>query len=226
MDQELSEQLGIWLSKLGVAVLVGAVVAATWWSSTRRRPRTQGLGGTLLMLAVLICFVTAAVGTNTAVAFTLVGTLAIVRFRTAVRDIRDTAFVIFAVAVGIAASTVAAPLAILSTLAVAMVALVLNAIFPDAGGSSEDIATQSPWRLQLRFDSDAANAVAIEQCLQAQTSGWQLLQARGSREDGARQLYAVLVDTGHAGTLVSSLQQLPGMRRVTLSSGEAAADDS
>src|SRR5262249_27512760 len=41
-------------------------------------------------------------GSNAARAFTLVGSLAIVRFRTVVEDTRDTAFVIFAVAVGMA----------------------------------------------------------------------------------------------------------------------------
>ena len=64
--------------------------------------RNRGLVPTLVLLAMMITLVTIAVGTSVAVAFTLVGTLAIVRFRTTVSDIRDTVFVIFAVAVGIA----------------------------------------------------------------------------------------------------------------------------
>jgi hypothetical protein len=44
--------------------------------------------------------VTQVIGDNVARAFSLVGALSIVRFRTVVRDTVDTAFVIFAVAVG------------------------------------------------------------------------------------------------------------------------------
>ena len=55
------------------------------------------------MLAIMIALVTQVVGNNAARAFSLVGALSIVRFRTVVRDIEDTAFVIFAVAIGMAA---------------------------------------------------------------------------------------------------------------------------
>jgi uncharacterized membrane protein YhiD involved in acid resistance len=51
-------------------------------------------------MAVLISAVTQVIGDNVARAFSLVGALSIVRFRTVVRDTRDTAFVIFAVVVG------------------------------------------------------------------------------------------------------------------------------
>ena len=46
--------------------------------------------------------ITLAIGDSTARAFSLVGALAIVRFRSVVEDPRDTAFVILAVAVGLA----------------------------------------------------------------------------------------------------------------------------
>jgi hypothetical protein len=55
------------------------------------------------MLAILIAIVTHVVGTNAARAFSLVGALSIVRFRTVVQDTQDTAFVIFAVVMGMAA---------------------------------------------------------------------------------------------------------------------------
>jgi hypothetical protein len=55
-----------------------------------------------VLLAGLIAMVTQVIGDNVARAFSLVGALSIVRFRTVVRDTRDTAFVIFAVAVGMA----------------------------------------------------------------------------------------------------------------------------
>ena len=55
-----------------------------------------------MLLSILIAMVTQVIGDNIARAFSLVGALSIVRFRTVVRDTQDTAFVIFAVAVGMA----------------------------------------------------------------------------------------------------------------------------
>jgi len=90
------------LVRLLAALVVGAVVAAIY-RATRRRPAAGGdLSQTLLLLAVVIAMITLAIGDNAARAFSLVGALAIVRFRSVVEDPRDTAFVILAVAVGLA----------------------------------------------------------------------------------------------------------------------------
>ena len=124
------------LLRLGLAALLGGVVAGSWWVAARHRERTPGFGGTLTLLALLISFVTMAVGSNTAVAFTLVGTLAIVRFRTSVRDIRDTAFVIFAVAAGIASGTLEPLVAGIGTVFVALVSLGISCL-PGANTSSD-----------------------------------------------------------------------------------------
>jgi len=88
--------------RLLLAVALGIVVSLLYRASRPAEERTHGFGHTLVLLAPLIAMVTTAVGQNTAAAFTLVGTLAIVRFRTVVRDTRDTVFVIFSVAIGMA----------------------------------------------------------------------------------------------------------------------------
>lgn len=90
------------LSRLGLAAGLGLVVALMYLWARVPGKRLDGLASTILLLAPLIAIVTLAVGSNIAVAFTLVGTLAIVRFRTAIRDPQDTAYVIFSVAVGLA----------------------------------------------------------------------------------------------------------------------------
>ena len=76
------------------------------WIYRRTRPASDtssSLSVTLVLLSILIAMVTQVIGDNVARAFSLVGALSIVRFRTVVRDTADTAFVIFAVAVGMAA---------------------------------------------------------------------------------------------------------------------------
>jgi len=100
-DAELS-----WVSivtRLLAALVLGSIVSMIY-ATTRRRPTAQAtdLSQTLLLLAVVIAMITLAIGDSTARAFSLVGALAIVRFRSVVEDPRDTAFVILAVAVGLA----------------------------------------------------------------------------------------------------------------------------
>jgi uncharacterized membrane protein YhiD involved in acid resistance len=80
---------------------------------------------TLVLLTILIAMVTLVIGNNLARAFGLVGALSIVRFRTVVEDTRDTAFVIFAVVVGMAigAGFLLVPLAGIPVVAVASLLL-------------------------------------------------------------------------------------------------------
>jgi hypothetical protein len=93
-------------ARLAMAFMLGCVVAAVYrLTHGRRRSQAGGLMATLVLLTILIAMVTVVIGNRAnslALAFSLVGALAIVRFRTVVEDTRDTAFVIFAVAVGMA----------------------------------------------------------------------------------------------------------------------------
>ncbi len=108
------------------AVGFGVGIAALYrWARPPGRG-LPGLGSTLLLLAPLITLVTLGVGNNIATAFTLVGTLAIVRFRTSIRDPQDTAYVIFAVAVGVAAGNQNLRVALAGSVILASVVVVLT----------------------------------------------------------------------------------------------------
>lgn len=90
------------LIRLLAALVLGGIVA---WIYRRTRKSTEVAASfpiTLVLLSVLIAMVTQVIGDNVARAFSLVGALSIVRFRTVVRDTQDTAYVIFAVVVGMA----------------------------------------------------------------------------------------------------------------------------
>jgi hypothetical protein len=90
--------------RMVAAFLLGCGVAAVYRFTHRRDAEySPTFVTTLVLLAVLIAVATQVIGNNGARAFTLLGALAIVRFRTIMRDTRDTAFVIFAVIMGMAA---------------------------------------------------------------------------------------------------------------------------
>ena len=107
---------------VGVSVVAGFVVAGIFRITIISRDRSMALPTTLVLLTVLTAVLTLVIGGSVARAFGLVGALSIVRFRTIVEDTRDTAFVIFAVVVGMAVGANYILLACLSSAAVTVVA--------------------------------------------------------------------------------------------------------
>lgn len=90
------------LVRLTLALVFGRVVSWIYCQTRKAEPIAPSFPTTLVLLSVLICMVTQVIGDNVARAFSLVGALSIVRFRTVVRDTQDTAYVIYAVVVGMA----------------------------------------------------------------------------------------------------------------------------
>ncbi|MCH2162331.1 MAG: DUF4956 domain-containing protein [Phycisphaerales bacterium] len=109
-----------------VATAFGVIVALLHLLAHRERP-TYRLWRTLLLIAPLIAMATMAVGTNLAAAFTLFGTLAIVRFRTPIKEPLDAAFVIFSVVIGLATGNQSFLVATIGTLVIALTIIVLLA---------------------------------------------------------------------------------------------------
>jgi hypothetical protein len=104
-DAKLPTGLVALVISLVFAFGIGCLVALIHWLTCGRRSDKvdQSFLATLVMLSVLIALITQVIGNSAARAFSLAGTFAIVRFRTVLDDTRDTAFVIFAVAGGMAA---------------------------------------------------------------------------------------------------------------------------
>jgi uncharacterized membrane protein YhiD involved in acid resistance len=121
--------------RLAAAALFGGAVALVYRLTRPGSAVTQAFLRTLVLLSIMIAMVTQVIGNNVAMAFSLVGALSIVRFRTIVRDIEDTAFVIFAVAIGMAAGASQARLALTGLSIVLITAIVMRsrpARTPDA----------------------------------------------------------------------------------------------
>ena len=92
-------QVGLQLS---VAFLCGCAIACIYRLVRPRHALLPSFPATLVLLAILCALLPLVIGQNVAWAFGLVGALSIVRFRTAIEDTHDIAFVIFAVLIGMA----------------------------------------------------------------------------------------------------------------------------
>ena len=114
------------LLRLVLAMLLGGVVTLVYRFTRAADETAHSFTVTLVLLSILIAMVTQVIGDNVARAFSLVGALSIVRFRTVVRDTQDTAYVIFAVAVGMAVGAGHPILALGGIVVVAIAAMLMR----------------------------------------------------------------------------------------------------
>jgi hypothetical protein len=136
------------LIRLVAALLLGGVVALVYRLTRSRSEVAPSFSATLVLLSILIAMVTQVIGDNVARAFSLVGALSIVRFRTVVRDTQDTAFVIFAVGVGMA---VGAGYPWLAVAGIAIVAIAAFAMKPREDSPLASSSGSEPFELQVRL---------------------------------------------------------------------------
>ena len=84
-----------------VAILFGGVIGFTYYK-TQEENYQRSMAITLLMLPVILSVIILFVGSNIARAFSLAGTLSIIRFRSAPGDPKDIGFIFFDIAAGLA----------------------------------------------------------------------------------------------------------------------------
>jgi hypothetical protein len=202
--------------RLGVALALGCVVAGTYrLTHGKGRAEGNGLTATLVLLTVLIGMVTLVIGNSVARAFSLVGALAIVRFRTVVEDTRDTAFVIFAVSVGMAVGA--------GFLTVALVGIPFAAaaafLFRPRGAAAPEGALD--FLLTLRVGAGHDAAALVREPFGKHLAGWRLVATATARQGAALDLtYAVrLREEGAAVALVTELNRLDGLQGAELRQG-------
>lgn len=97
---------------LVLACILGVLVAGVYRLTNRHKALSTSFMNTLVILAMVVALVMMIIGNSVARAFSLVGALSIIRFRTAIKDNRDIAFVFFALAAGMAAGVSSYTLAI------------------------------------------------------------------------------------------------------------------
>ena len=86
---------------LGVALLMGLVICFIYNRFFRGVVYNRSFAVTLVGMTVLTCMVTLAISTNVVLSLGMVGALSIVRYRTAVKDPLDTAYMFWSLTMGI-----------------------------------------------------------------------------------------------------------------------------
>lgn len=201
--------------RLSVALLCGIVVAGSYRiTQGHTSMRSMSLMATLVLLTILIAMVTLAIGNSVARAFSLVGALSIVRFRTVVEDTRDTAFVIFAVAIGMAvgAGYFAVPLIGIPLTTFAAYLFRPRETMPLTGSLERTL------NVRIGLGRDASTL--LDPVFQTHLKRWELKSISTIKQGSAFSLsYQTQLQTDESAIpLVTELNQLEGVQEIELQS--------
>lgn len=98
---------------------------------------SQSYVQTVVIMSVVVAIIMIVIGNNIAVAFGLVGAFSIIRFRSAMSDPKDIAFIFFGMGVGIACGLGFYVLAVLFTFSMSALILLMHALNYGSKGSDE-----------------------------------------------------------------------------------------
>ncbi|MEG0091440.1 MAG: DUF4956 domain-containing protein, partial [Oscillospiraceae bacterium] len=85
-----------------VALLLGLFIMFTYWATYSGTAYSKKFNVSLGMLLVITTMIMNVISSNIALSLGMVGALSIIRFRTAVKDVRDATFIFWCIAAGIA----------------------------------------------------------------------------------------------------------------------------
>jgi uncharacterized membrane protein YhiD involved in acid resistance len=151
-----------------------------------------------------------AIGNNLARGLGILGTLAIIRFRTHIRDPRDIVFLFACLAVGISCGASVFTVAIVGSVGFCFVAWYLH-IAP--------FTSRRDFEGLLRFVAkQGEEPVAVARVLEQHCSSWHLIAVREAMQgDGREYSYHVrLHDPSSKGVLVGDLQSVAGVGNVNM----------
>lgn len=200
-----------------VAFLLGLFVAALYRATHREMSTSFSFINTLVLLSMLMSLVMMVIGNNIARAFGLAGAMSIIRFRTAVKDTRDTAFVFFALGAGMAAGTGNILLAISGS---SLVGLFIGMLHWARHGTTEGDEYLLSF-LMLPADDDDGNLAYLYD-LDNYCRRWQLVSLKSERmgEFVKLSFLVSMKKTGQSQHLINALSNVEGIHRVAMVLGE------
>jgi uncharacterized membrane protein YhiD involved in acid resistance len=198
---------------------MGLFIAWTYRSTHRQLTASFSFVNTLIMLSMIMTLVMMVIGNNIARAFGLAGAMSIIRFRTVVKDTRDTAFVFFAIASGMGSGTGNLRLSILGTLLVGFFIFVLHWTRHGAISRNEFLLTLR----MLPPESEEERKIYLP-LFERFLSTHRLVSVKSTKMGDSLKLtfHVVMRDPKQTEVFISELSGLEGLHRVSLSFGDSA----
>jgi len=212
---------GIWqvLNALGLAFFLSLVLAYVYRQTHRGISYSVSFVHTMVLMAITVALIMEIIGSNIARAFSLVGALSIIRFRTAIKEPRDVGFLFAVMAVGMAAGVNMPWIAVAFTLFVSPVVFFLYRFKIGAQPTSEMLLKV---HLQEGLDYRKAFHEVFYRFLRAHS----LLSIESVQGGTALELvYSVhLKPESRENELMDAVRQVNGNRKVVLLTGAQNVD--
>ena len=167
-----------------IAALIMSVIIALVYKKTYRGVLySPSFALTLILLTLVTTPVVMAIGSNVALSMGMVGALSIVRFRTAVKDPLDTAYMFWAITMGILIGANAYVIAVVAVLAISVIMLAISYL---------RLRKQNNYLLVLHYDESALRD--IESTLKRNTRSYRMRSKTVTRS-GAEMTVEVRLDS-------------------------------
>ena len=202
-----------------LAMLMGLLVMVVYRFSVSERLVAPAMQASLVLLAMIGAMVMMIIGNNIARAFSLVGALAIIRFRTRLRSPWDITFVFYSLAVGIAVGVGAYRVAVVGGGSVALAVLALQGL---------PFVRQGQQIRHLRCDLAAYEGAedSIQALLKTHTTRFWVEEVRSLRFGETFSFrYRVVFPEGTSLTpFLEAISAVEGVERVVLTVDEATGE--
>ena len=187
---------------LVAALLAGLIISTVYKKTYRGVLYSPSFTLTLILLCLVTTPVVMAIGSNVALSMGMVGALSIVRFRTAVKDPLDTAYMFWAITMGILLGSNAYVIAVVALLGISVIMLAL---------SYARLRNPNGYLLVLHYDEYAQTDIENE--LRRSVRFYRMRSKTVTRA-GAEMTLEIRLD--HRANIVSAMLDINGVHDATL----------
>lgn len=203
-----------------LSFVLGLIISVVYKYTHKGLSYSQSFMITNIFVAVIVCMVIMIIGNSLARAFALVGALSIIRFRTVVKDTKDTAYIFWSLAAGMASGTGSYFLAIAGTFIITSIAFILDK-------TNFGSIIKSEFILQFRTISNNSEISSLFNKTISKFSKSSTLLSSESSEDGESiklSFDIVLKDEKNQTELISELSKIAGLKEIVIIAAKSDVD--
>ena len=191
------------LLALGLAFVIGLFIFLIYKKTYQGVMYSDSFGVSLIAMSMITSLVIIAVTSNVVLSLGMVGALSIVRFRTAIKEPMDIAFLFWAIAVGIVLGAGLLPLAIIGSVIIGIIIVVF---------STRKIG-DTPYILVVSCENEETESVAYE--LIKEDAKKSLLKSKSVNKLGIELTYEVRIKDNNTG-FVNKISAVNGVTNAVL----------
>ena len=203
-----------------LSFIFGLIISLVYKFTHKGLSYSQSFMITNVFVSVIVCMVIMIIGNNLARAFALVGALSIIRFRTVVKDTKDTAYIFWSLASGMATGAGSYFLALAGNIILSLIAYIL---FKTNYGS----IVKSEFILQFRIQSGDKNISEKYNKILSKYTKTQTLLSSESADDKKSikvSLDIIMKNDLDQNNLVEEISSLDGLSEVVIIAAKTDID--